>query len=245
LDDTHSGKQTIGSERSVEIELDRNTDFKDTSSIPTTIVPEIPQVATKQKMQFLNSMLREHVQKLPIVTTASGLPYHGAPSATAFFAWSVGKQKALEWHRAHLLRLKVQQQAYNTMDTVLKTAADAMSTKDVVLWCRTYHYTPNKQDVKEEDESMEKAQEEVNQTVAGYCKFCGGKRNKPQHTTDDHCPTRPKDWNSRKRNAGLNSTTSVNRLLDKLEEGWDEVKESGNSSIYFYVKCWMLNVYNM
>lgn len=36
LDNSHSGKQLLGGERSIEIELDRNTDFKDTrSSVPT------------------------------------------------------------------------------------------------------------------------------------------------------------------------------------------------------------------
>lgn len=32
LDNSHSGKQLLGGERNIEIELDRNTDFKDTSS---------------------------------------------------------------------------------------------------------------------------------------------------------------------------------------------------------------------
>ncbi|KAI8881670.1 hypothetical protein K501DRAFT_188527 [Backusella circina FSU 941] len=116
------------------------------------------------------------------------------------------------------------------MDTILKTAADAMSTKDVVLWCRKYHYTPNKSDKADEEASIEstqgKEEEGEKQISASYCKFCGGKRNRPQDTTDDQCPRKPKDWNSRKRNAGVNSTTSVNKLLNKLEKGWDEVKES-------------------
>jgi transcription initiation factor IIF auxiliary subunit len=81
LDDTHSGKQLLGSERSIEIELDRNTDFKDTSSIPSTSngnnTPQTPQevttaeppasMAAKQRMSLLGGILKECVRRLPIV----------------------------------------------------------------------------------------------------------------------------------------------------------------------------------
>lgn len=77
LDDSHSGKQLLGSERSIEIELDRNTDFKDTSSTPSSGQQqqqqqqqevELPAVmAVKQKMSLLGGILKESVRKLPIV----------------------------------------------------------------------------------------------------------------------------------------------------------------------------------
>ncbi|GAA5800060.1 hypothetical protein HPULCUR_005482 [Helicostylum pulchrum] len=77
LDDSHSGKQLLGSERSIEIELDRNTDFKDTSSVPTSLpVIQQPQqqdieppaaMAVRQKMSLLGGILKECVRKLPIV----------------------------------------------------------------------------------------------------------------------------------------------------------------------------------
>jgi transcription initiation factor IIF auxiliary subunit len=78
LDDSHSGKQLLGSERSIEIELDRNTDFKDTSSTPSSIPPSQQQqqqveaeppatMAVKQKMSLLGGILKECVRKLPLV----------------------------------------------------------------------------------------------------------------------------------------------------------------------------------
>lgn len=73
LDNTHSGRQLLGGERSIEIELDRNTDFLDTSSAPppsqeTSKEVEPPSLlAVKQKMSLLGGILKECVRKLPIV----------------------------------------------------------------------------------------------------------------------------------------------------------------------------------
>jgi transcription initiation factor IIF auxiliary subunit len=77
LDDSHSGKQLLGSERSIEIELDRNTDFKDTSSIPSgnntpqevvaTAAEPPASMAVKQRMSLLGGILKECVRRLPIV----------------------------------------------------------------------------------------------------------------------------------------------------------------------------------
>lgn len=69
LDNSHSGRQLLGGERSIEIELDRNTDFKDTSSLPTPQQeqPVSSNLAVKQKMSLLGGILKECVKKLPIV----------------------------------------------------------------------------------------------------------------------------------------------------------------------------------
>jgi hypothetical protein len=239
LDDSHSGKQLLGSERSIEIELDRNTDFKDTSSAPssstntatTTTAPQQQDteppatMAVKQRISLLGGILKECVRKLPIVRAGSHgkiLPYSCASSSKMFFKWSVGKRKALEWHRARLLRLETQKRAYDANDNVLRLAADALTTKDVVLWCVRNKYTPIKSDTSE-DATVE------SDLTPGYCKFCGSIRDGHDETIDENCPRRPKGWNSRKRNGGINSTTSVTKLLSKLENGWEEVKESGNS----------------
>lgn len=242
LDDSHSGKQLLGSERSIEIELDRNTDFKDTNTAPTSSssTPNTPQLqlqlqqqdnepvapgvmAVKQKMSLLNGILKECVQKLPIVRAGSHgkvLPYSCAISSKMFFRWSVGKQKALEWHRARLLRLETQKRAFEVNDNVLRLAAEALTTKDVVLWCVQNKFTPVKSDSSTTDDI-------ANDLAPGYCKFCGSIRDGHDETVDDVCPRRPKGWNSKRRNGGINSTTSVTKLLSKLESGWEEVKESG------------------
>ncbi|KAI9318988.1 yeats family-domain-containing protein [Dichotomocladium elegans] len=80
LDYTHSGKQMPGGERVVEIELDRNTDFEDTSNVPRATKPndtstddtETPSptasiLVKKQKMALLHGMLKEGVRWLPII----------------------------------------------------------------------------------------------------------------------------------------------------------------------------------
>jgi transcription initiation factor IIF auxiliary subunit len=69
LDESHSGKQVLGGQRMIEIELDRNTDFRDTSSMPTIQQPqEQPSsLAIKQKMSLLGGILKECVRKLPII----------------------------------------------------------------------------------------------------------------------------------------------------------------------------------
>ncbi|KAI7901072.1 uncharacterized protein BX663DRAFT_562767 [Cokeromyces recurvatus] len=229
LDNTQSGKQLLGSERSIEIELDRNTDFNDTTtSTPTNNIPVMKQqnqentetsesMAVKQKMSLLGGILKECVRKLPIVRAGSHgkvLPYSCALSSKMFFKWSVGKRKALEWHRARLLRLETQKRAFEVNDNVLRIAAEALTTKDVVLWCRTKKYTPVKSDANDDTHEQE--------TPVGYCKFCGSLRDGHDESMDDNCPRRPKGWNSRKRNGGsINSMTSVTKLLSSLEMGWD------------------------
>lgn len=147
-----------------------------------------------------------------------------------FFKWSVGKRKALEWHRARLLRIETQKRAFDTNDNVLRLAAEALTTKDVILWCVQNKYTPVKTDTFED--VVESG------ITPGFCKFCGCVRDGHDETIDDSCPRRPKGWNSRKRNGGINSTTSVSKLLNTLESGWDQVKELGmlyigNVSIIF------------
>lgn len=147
------------------------------------------------------------------------LPYSCASSSKMFFEWSVGKRKALEWHRAQLLRIQTQKRAFEVNDNVLRIAAESLTTKDIVIWCRENKYTPVRSDTVEDvkDSNLQ----------PGYCKFCGSLRDGHDETIDDNCPRRPKGWNSRKRNGGINSITSVTRLLDTLESGWEEVKEAG------------------
>lgn len=221
LDDSHSGKQLLGSERSIEIELDRNTDFKDTSFVPQESEPPAT-MAVRQKVSLLGGILKECVRKLPIVRAGSHgtvLPYSCASSSQMFFKWSVGKRKALEWHRARLLRMEAQKRAFEVNDNVLRVAAEALTTKDVVLWCVKNKYTPVKSDTIED--AIESG------LAPGYCKFCGSVRDGHDETIDDNCPRRPKGWNSRKRNGGINSTTSVTKLLRTFEKGWEDVKDSG------------------
>lgn len=143
------------------------------------------------------------------------LPYSCATSSKQFFEWSVGKRKALEWHRARLLRLETQKKALSSNEHVLRLAAEALTTKDAVLWCRSNKYTPIQSDTIEDVRASD--------LPPGYCKFCGSVRDGHDETIDDHCPRRPKGWNSSRKRGGINSTTSVSKLLGQLEAGWDQV----------------------
>lgn len=114
--------------------------------------------------------------------------------------------------------METQKKAFETNDNVLRIAAEALSTKDVLIWCVQNKYTPAKTDT---DESTAET------TVQGFCKFCGSLRDGHDETVDDQCPRRPQGWNTRKRNGVINSTTSVSRLLNQLEPGWDESNDAG------------------
>ncbi|KAI8333172.1 hypothetical protein BC941DRAFT_504951 [Chlamydoabsidia padenii] len=97
LDYTLSGRQRLGSERGFDIELDRNTNFDDVTSIPATLTdPTTPPVTTpsspqsmlltpnipsqgqqhisfnagKQRLTLLQGILKESVQQFPIVLRA-------------------------------------------------------------------------------------------------------------------------------------------------------------------------------
>lgn len=156
---------------------------------------------------------------LQIGSHGAVLPYSCAKSSKMYFKWSVGKRKALEWHRARLLRLETQKRAYEVNDNVLRLAGEALTTKDVVLWCVQNKYTPVKSD------TIEDAIE--SDIAPGFCKFCGSVRDGHDETIDENCHRRPKGWSNRKRNGGINSTTSVTKLLNTFDPGWEIIKDSG------------------
>ncbi|KAI8137701.1 yeats family-domain-containing protein [Fennellomyces sp. T-0311] len=140
--------------------------FDDVSSTPAPLAPiefsagisksQAAAIASKQKMSLLHGILKDSVRLLPIIRpasqTASSLPYICATGIKQYFGWSVGRRKALE------------QRAVDTLDEVLRSAAAALSTKDVVLWCRENRFTPRRADV---DDS--KGEEMASATGVGYC----------------------------------------------------------------------------
>jgi len=113
-------------------------------------------------------------------------------------------------------------------DSVLKQAAEALTTKKCVLWCRENEFTP----IKTQNASIGKpVVHNVEEEIAlGYCKFCGTLRalhTYDSHVSDEACQYRPKGWSYRKRTGGMNSITNILPLLQKLGKGWDQVKEQG------------------
>ncbi|CAO3651052.1 unnamed protein product [Cunninghamella blakesleeana] len=219
LDYTHSGKQTLGIERSIDIELDRNTNFDDITGIPSTnkecveLTKEQLQLnAVKQKITLLNSILKECLPEYPIISVNQSikLPYTCARSSKLFLTWPIAKKKALEWHRSHLLRLRVQQRCRDTNDDILLTASDALTTKDVLRWCRNNGHTPLSENATEG-----KALSLISHPINYFCKFCGLN----SHLTMQ-CSRKPEGWKKRSISLADQQTLSnVNILFEKL--GWE------------------------
>lgn len=122
----------------------------------------------------------------------------------------------------------MQKIAAESNDAVLKQAADGLTTKKCVLWCRENGFTPAKSQATSIGKpAVHNIEEEI---ALGYCKFCGTLRalhTYDTHVTDEACQYRPKGWSYRKRTGGISSVTSILPLLQKLGKGWDQVKEQG------------------
>jgi hypothetical protein len=122
----------------------------------------------------------------------------------------------------------VQQKAIENNHAVLRQAADGLTTKKCVIWCRANGYTPTKSEGAAIGKPVVNNIEE--ELALGYCKFCGTLRGLhvyDTHVTDDSCPHRPSTWSSRKRTGGVNSVSSILPLLQKLGSGWDQFQEQG------------------
>ncbi|KAI9286197.1 hypothetical protein BC943DRAFT_359374 [Umbelopsis sp. AD052] len=241
LDDSHSGQQTLGSERYIALELDRNTEFIDPkAAVSKQTLPDNRNEATGQVVQRLDpldELMRSTILSFPIIRAhappnSQTTTYCCAPTTNMYFDYHVGHRKALEWQRSRAFRLAVQQQAIASGDPVLKQAAETLTTKKCVFWCRENDFTP----IKTHDASIGKpvvhnVQEEI---ALGYCKFCGTLRalhTYDSHVSDEACQYRPKGWSYRKRTGGMNSVTNILPLLQKLGKGWDQVKEQDDMEL--------------
>ncbi|KAI8578901.1 hypothetical protein K450DRAFT_245038 [Umbelopsis ramanniana AG] len=241
LDDSHSGQQTLGSERYIALELDRNTEFIDPkAAVSRQTLPDNRNEVTGQVVQRrdpLDELMRSTISSFPIIRahappSTQTTTYCCAPTTNMYFDYHVGHRKALEWQRSRAFRLAVQQQAIASGDPVLKQAAETLTTKKCVLWCRENEFTP----IKMHDTSIGKpvvhnVQEEI---ALGYCKFCGTLRalhTYDSHVSDEACQYRPKGWSYRKRTGGMNSVTNILPLLQKLGKGWDQVKEQDDMEL--------------
>jgi len=106
LDNTHSGQQTLGAERFIELELDRNTEFVDPKAAtlqtkaPVDHQPEsLGQVV--QRRDPLDDLMKTLIRAYPIIWahgTPNGqqLPYACAPTTNMYFEYHDSHRKALE-----------------------------------------------------------------------------------------------------------------------------------------------------
>ncbi|KAJ3300471.1 YEATS domain-containing protein 2 [Borealophlyctis nickersoniae] len=162
LDTQRTARQVFGSERTFDIELDRNTEFapsreetektrKPSEDKPDAAAKledmslddtEQPDVDTSDAA-VIDRALAAAVGKYPIIRPGGikakpvSLPYTTAPSLNLYMTWSIGKRKAIEWQRARLLKEDVRRPPSMT-----NPALQSLTTKQVVLWCREHGHTP-------------------------------------------------------------------------------------------------------
>ncbi|KAI8981967.1 hypothetical protein BDF20DRAFT_817734 [Mycotypha africana] len=109
-------------------------------------------------------------------------------------------------------------------------AAEALTTRDVILWCKTNKYTPITSNLENTNTTASEEDDSLMHPL-GFCKFCGSLREEHNDNSDDQCPQAPKGWNSKKRATAISSLTSVDLLLNTLEPGWDEQKDTENMDV--------------
>lgn len=136
MDDSHSGQQTLGSERYIELELDRNTEFVDPKAVVAKEqVPDSRNDAVGQVVQRrdpLDDFLRDIIPMFPIIRsqgkgcyqpaviafnrivnitvaapTIQPLPYACAPTTNMYFDYHEGHRKALEVSIRYLAKARM------------------------------------------------------------------------------------------------------------------------------------------
>lgn len=100
----------------------------------------------------VNDMLRKAVNEHPLIDPERNVVKHHycASSIEQFLGWNIGKRRACEWQRSVAIRRRM----LSCMPSC------NLSTKDILLWCRRFGYTPC--DKVTGDEKVL------------FCKLCGG-----------------------------------------------------------------------
>ncbi|KAJ7339593.1 YEATS domain-containing protein 2 [Desmophyllum pertusum] len=101
----------------------------------------------------VNELLRKAVKEHPLIDPGRNVVKHHycASSMQQFLSWNIGKRRACEWQRAVAIRRRI--------STCMPSCK--LSTKDVLVWCRRFGYTP-----------CDKVT--VDETNVSFCKLCGG-----------------------------------------------------------------------
>ncbi|KAJ3149270.1 YEATS domain-containing protein 2 [Geranomyces michiganensis] len=193
LDKMKSGRQVLGSERFIDLELDRNTQFTEARQVkmeqkdiqPLTTDKES---GTSAKQEALDRILHKLVKRFPIIhAPGSGnisVPYSVASTPSAYWSWVVGKRKAVEWARARLLFEALE----NTSGVHGSTTVS-----EIVRWCVAHGYTPASAPPTSNDPGASEVAKVVSKEV--YCPFCGAFA--LHHEQTDECIARPSMWKRR------------------------------------------------
>ncbi|CAO3594539.1 unnamed protein product [Absidia cylindrospora] len=200
-----------------------------TTTYPINAPLQQPSIHTSsQRLILLQGILKECVLQYPIVMRAVSqlhqsvsfptLPYTCARNNQHFMTLPSYKRKALEWHRAHLLRILVQQRCQETNDVILNVAGDGLGTKEVVKWCRVQGYTPvsfpssNKNNAPTlSPELISEAEKQQEEEPQDWCRYCGLET----HVTME-CTNKPKSWRKRMVLGEQHTLTNAQSLLTSL-----------------------------
>lgn len=103
MDHAHSGQQTLGAERYIDLELDRNTEFVDPQAVKVqTQMPNAQHLTSDQVVQRrdpLDDLMREIIMSYPIISPLPStqlMTYSCAPTTNMYFEYHEGHRKALE-----------------------------------------------------------------------------------------------------------------------------------------------------
>ncbi|KAJ3182966.1 YEATS domain-containing protein 2 [Geranomyces variabilis] len=193
LDKMKSGRQILGSERFIDLELDRNTEFAEARQVDIAQKAIEPLAADAEseasaKQEVLDRILHKLVKQFPIIqapgSKSLNVPYSVAPSLGAYWSWVIGKRKAVEWARARSLSDKLA----NTSG-VHRSA----TSPEVVRWCLAHGYTPALLPPTDSVPSADDAAKKVNKEA--YCPFCGAYG--LHHEQPEECIVRPSMWKNR------------------------------------------------
>ena len=137
----------------------------------------------------VNDQLRKAVNEHPLIDPERNVVRHHycASSIEQFLGWNIGKRRACEWQRSVAIRRRM----LSCMPSC------NLSTKDILLWCRRFGYTPC--DKVAGDDKM------------SFCKLCGG------------CLSVPSEESSKQKEAHkcedplFNSLTPTGELISEVE----------------------------
>ncbi|KAJ3141693.1 YEATS domain-containing protein 2 [Geranomyces variabilis] len=192
LDKMKSGRQIPGSERFIDLELDRNTEFAEARQVEIAHKTELVAVGAESeasaKQEVLDRILHKLVKQFPIIhapgSKSTNVPYSVAPSLSAYWSWVIGKRKAVEWARARLLS-----EALANTSGVHRSA----TVPEIVRWCLAHGYTPASMPP---TDSMPSAKESAKKVYKeAYCPFCGAYG--LHHEQTEECTVRPSMWKNR------------------------------------------------
>ena len=100
----------------------------------------------------LDELLHTMVKTVPLCGPESSGFHLVAPSIEHFKQWNIGRRRATEWVRALAIKRQIQ-----TLDPPVH-AAESLTTKQMMEWCRRNGYTPL---------------DPVVSASQGFCKYCG------------------------------------------------------------------------